>query len=132
MSHLLSISLSFLILIQSFGMGVSDILNTNEFIEHIKYHSEQYGDNLPAFISKHYGELKAKHSRDHQEEKEDHRQLPFQHQTLTTSIHALFFNTRDEELKIFDCLEFKKHTFYYQAPNSSIYLEGFFQPPQHS
>ncbi|WP_341214591.1 hypothetical protein [uncultured Wocania sp.] len=127
-----SISLSLVILIQSFGIGFNDIAQIDEFIEHVQFHSEQYGDNVLVFISKHYGELKADHDRNHQEEKEDHEQLPFQHQIHSSSITAFVLNTKKEELKTVEFSEFKTHNFYYQAPTSSLHLEGLFQPPRHS
>lgn len=132
MKFLFSISLSLVILIQSFGIGFNDIAQIDEFIEHVQFHSEQYGDNVLVFISKHYGELKADHDRNHQEEKEDHEQLPFQHQIHSSSITAFVLNTKKEELKTVEFSEFKTHNFYYQAPTSSLHLEGLFQPPRHS
>ncbi len=65
-------------MIQSFGLCFDDMVQIDEFIEHAQFHSEAYGDNVIVFISKHYGELKADHEKDHQEEKEDHEKLPFQ------------------------------------------------------
>ena len=53
MSSIFSILLSFVILVQGFGLHVNDIAQLDEFIEHAEYHSEQYGDNVIVFISKH-------------------------------------------------------------------------------
>ena len=66
MIKLFSISLSFLILLQSFGISFNDLSQIDEFIEHAQFHSEQYGDNVFVFISKHYGELKTDHDKEHQ------------------------------------------------------------------
>jgi len=130
---LFSISLSFVILIQSFGIGLADLTQIDEFIEHAQFHSEQYGDNVLVFISKHYGELKAEHNKEHQEEKEDHEQLPFQQHSHISSIIASFVvTTYKEEIKTAEFSEFKAHHFYYQEPSSSLHLEGLFQPPRHS
>jgi hypothetical protein len=130
LSKLFSISLSFIILVQSLGIGLADVAQIDEFIEHAQFHSEQYGDNVLVFISKHYGELKADHDRDHQEEKEDHEELPFQHQSHISSITAFVLNTPREEFKTPEFPEFKTHNFYYQAPSSSLHSEGLFQPPR--
>ncbi|MFD1063128.1 hypothetical protein ACFQ1Q_07705 [Winogradskyella litorisediminis] len=130
MSRLFSISLSFVILIQSFGIGLADLTQIDEFIEHAQFHSEQYGDNVFVFISKHYGELKAEHNKEHQEEKEDHEQLPFQHQTHISSITACVLDSKKDEFKTPEFSEFRTHNFYYKEPSSSLHLEGLFQPPR--
>jgi hypothetical protein len=127
---LFSIFISGLILLQSFGMHFDDVVQLDEFFKHAQFHSEQYGDNVLVFISKHYGELKADHDREHQEEKEDHEQLPFQHQSHVTSITAFTLNTPIAEFKSPELYEFRTTNFYYQAPSSSLHAEGLFQPPR--
>nr|WP_238566877.1 hypothetical protein [Nonlabens ulvanivorans] len=114
MSKLISISISIIILMQSFGIQINDISQIDEFIEHAQFHNEEYGDNIIVFIAKHYGELKAEHAQDHQEEKEEHEELPFQQQSQLTSITAIVFNTQRSELKLLEPLEYKKHNFFYQ------------------
>ncbi len=91
MSKLLSISLTLSILFQSIGFCPNDMVKIDEFIEHAQFHSEQYGDNILVFIAKHYGELKATHEKEHQEEKKDHEQLPFQHQSHLSVVQILFY-----------------------------------------
>ena len=63
MVKFVSIAASFLILIQSFNICISDLVDLSELIEHAKFHSEKYGDNLFVFLSKHYGELEADHNK---------------------------------------------------------------------
>ncbi|WOD42969.1 hypothetical protein [Hwangdonia lutea] len=130
MSKLISISLSFVILMQSFGFHINDIAQIDEFIEHAKFHNEQYGDNVFVFISKHYGEQKTIHEKEQHDEKEDHEQLPFQHQTHITSITDFVLNTYIQVFKTPEFSEFKTHHFHYQAPSSSLHVEGLFQPPR--
>ncbi|WP_229724459.1 hypothetical protein [Winogradskyella forsetii] len=117
---------------QSFGINLNDLSQIDELIEHAQFHNEQYGDNVIVFISKHYGELKADHNREHQEEKEDHEQLPFQHVSHTSTITAFVLNINKDDSKTFEFSEFKEHTFFYQIPSSSIHSEGILQPPRHS
>lgn len=117
---------------QSIGLHANDIAQLDEFIEHATYHSEQYGDNVIVFISKHYGELKADHEKQHQEEKEDHEQLPFQHQSHISASTAFIINLQLAEFKTTHFSEFKIHNFHYQASFSSCYLGRLFQPPRHS
>lgn len=119
---------------QSFGINLNDLSQIDELIEHAQFHNEQYGDNVIVFISKHYGELKADHDREHQDEKEEHEKLPFNHNNCshTSSITAFVLDADKDDFKAFEFLEFKEHTFFYQAPSSSLHSEGILQPPRHS
>ena len=131
---LFSIALSIIILLQSFGLSLSDISQIDEFIEHAQFHSERYGDNVFVFISKHYGELKTEHDKEHQEEKEEHEQLPFNHNNCShvSSITAFVLNTITNAFKTPEFSERKAHNFIYQAPSSSLHSQGLFQPPRHT
>ncbi|WP_147676611.1 hypothetical protein [Algibacter pacificus] len=130
MSKIFSIALSFIILIQSFGISLGDIAQIDELIQHAQYHNQRYGDNVFVFISKHYGELKADHDKEHQEEREEHEQLPFHHQSHISSVIAVVLNTPKTELKPIEFSELNTHKFYYQASSSSLHSEGLFQPPR--
>lgn len=130
MSKLFSISLSFLVLLQSFGLHFDDLVQIDEFVEHAQFHSEQYGDNVVVFISKHYGKLKAEHEKEHQEEEQEHEELPFQHQSHTSCITDFTLNTYVSEFKAPEFSEFSIANFYYQASSSSLHSEGLFQPPR--
>lgn len=134
MFRLISILLSFIILIQSVNFGLDDVLHIDELIEHASFHSEAHGDSFAVFLSKHYGELKAIHEKEHQEEKEEHEQLPFNHNNCShvSSMMVLALNPFKEELKVHDFSEQIETNFYYQEPTSSLHSLGFFQPPRHS
>ncbi|PKA98509.1 hypothetical protein B0O79_2195 [Flavobacteriaceae bacterium MAR_2009_75] len=130
MTKLLSISISLLILIQSFGIHVDDILVFDDLIEHAEFHSKEYGDDFFVFISKHYGALKAEHSTKHQEEKEEHEQLPFQHQCHTASISVFVlnqFNTYPLEIEM---VVDRDSNYFYQVSYHSLAQDGLFQPPR--
>lgn len=114
------------------GLHSDDLVQIDEFIEHAMFHSEQYGDNVLVFISKHYGELKASHDQEHQEERQDHEQLPFQHHCHLSSIVAYTVNALDSPLENPMVMEFHDSNFYYQAPSSSSHTKGLLQPPRHS
>lgn len=129
-NKLFSIIIASLILLQSFGIHSDDLVQLDELIAHAQFHSEQYGDNVMVFLSKHYGELKADHQQQHQEEREDHEKLPFNHHCQMTSVTAFVaapFNSGLDQLEI---LDFKSATFFYQAPSSSLHSEGILQPPR--
>lgn len=131
MNKLFSIVLSTVILLQSFGLHIDDLVQIDEFIAHAQFHSEQYGDNVLVFISKHYGELKVAHDQEHQEEREEHEQLPFQHNSQTLCVTDFTFNSSFLELNDLILPEFRTFNFYYQAPFSSLHSEGILQPPRH-
>ncbi len=134
LSKLVSISISLIILMQSFGVSFNDISQIDKFIEHAQFHSKQYGDNVFVFISKHYGELKADHDKEHQEEKEDHEQLPFNHNNCShiSSLTVFVLNSFKQKLTTPDFSEQTETNFFYQAPSSSLHSEGLFQPPRYS
>lgn len=132
MKRLVSIVLSIVVLVQSSAISMDDIAQIDEFIEHAKFHNQEYGDNLVVFISKHYGELMAEHEKDHQEEKERHEKLPFKQNSSAVSTYVFVLNTDSLELK--EPLDFqsKKHTYFYEVSTSSCFLEGLLQPPRFS
>jgi len=131
MIKIVSIATSLLILVQSFNIHFDDIVELDELMEHAQFHAEEYGDNFIVFISKHYGELKAEHSKKHQEEQEDHEQLPFQHQCQTASLSVFVMNqAADFPLEI-DLVDNLDSNFFYQASYHSLAQEGLLQPPRH-
>lgn len=129
LKKLFSISLSLIILLQSLGFNFNDISQIDEFIEHAKFHSEEYGDTVFVFISKHYGELKKEHEEKHQDEKKDHNKLPFQDVSpstvivFTLDIHLLEFNT-------LEFTEIDSSNFYYQETFSTSHSDEILQPPR--
>ncbi len=128
MSKLFSISLSLIIVFQSIGITFVDIVQIDEFIEHAKFHSEEYGDNVFVFISKHYGKLKVDHEKQHQEEKEEHEQLPFQNQYVSITFFTMFL--AKTEFDIFCFTKYNPNNFYYQEPFSFLHSKDLFQPPR--
>ncbi|WP_051473802.1 hypothetical protein [Aquimarina macrocephali] len=127
---LISILISGLVLTQSFNVGVVDIVQLDELMEHAKFHADEYGDNFFVFISKHYGELKQEHNKEHQEEKEEHEQLPFQHQGHTNSFLALVINYNKNDYKKIEEQRNSSTIFFYQSPDYNCHLSGIFQPPR--
>ena len=130
MTKLFSIVMSGLILIQSFDIAFNDIAQLDELMEHADFHAEKYGDNILVFISKHYGELKEQHNKDHQEEKKEHEKLPFQNHCNCSSITAIVLSTNLSDLNSPQTLEVAEANFHYLTPTSSLHAKGLFQPPQ--
>ncbi|WP_296311771.1 hypothetical protein [Winogradskyella sp. UBA3174] len=130
MSKLFAISLSALMLIQSFNIGADDIMQLDELMKHAQFHEQEYGDNLFVFLSKHYGDLKAEHSKNHQEEQKDHEQLPFQCQGHVSSViafmpHHSFLCSDDIEI-----LDTTESNFHYLNLYHSLLDKELLQPPK--
>ncbi|WP_149274146.1 hypothetical protein [Pareuzebyella sediminis] len=133
MTKLLSITTSLLILIQSFGIHADDLVVLDELLEHAEFHAEEYGDNFFVFISKHYGELKVEHSQKHQEEREDHERLPFQHHCHSTNLlSALVLDQVDTPALTIHPIAERDSNFFYLVSYHSLALGELFQPPRHA
>ncbi|WP_373071696.1 hypothetical protein [Zeaxanthinibacter enoshimensis] len=129
MSKLSAIVLSLFIFVQSLGLHPDDLMQINELLTHARFHNQQYGDNLITFISKHYGELKAQHEMDHQEEKDDHEKLPFQHPCNNILVLNLIFTPYNPGISFCITQEKKKTNYNYIARNSKGHYKKLFQPP---
>ena len=132
MSKLIAILLSTLILTQSLRIDYDDIVQIDDLVEHAQYHKAEYGDNFFVFISKHYGELKEDHSKNHQEEQKDHEQLPFQCHDHIVTITAFVLHKCFLEIESVELLELKDNRFHYQSSISSLHKKGLLQPPKHA
>ena len=131
MTKLFSILAAVLILFQSFNITFGDVAQLDEFIEHAAFHKKQYGDSLFVFLSKHYGELKEDHHKNHSEEQDEHESLPFQNHSCTHHIVNAFvlipsILTRQK----IEAPAMKRDVFYYLQSDSSGYRSGVFQPPR--
>ena len=132
MTRFWSIVLSASMLLQGMHLAWPDLAQLDELLEHAQYHKETFGDNFITFLSKHYGEQKEDHSQQHQEEREQHEQLPFQQ--VAHLSYAPVFLVRSNTIPLDGPAEPEAS----QAPNfrylpsaSSGYLPGIFQPPRH-
>lgn len=130
MNKLFSISLSFLILLQGFNVDASAIIHMDELIEHAQFHEQEYGDNFSVFLSKHYGNLKSEHSKNHQEERKDHNQLPFQHCSRTLIHHTFLIHKNESVFNQAQVLNDVSTNYHYINNYSSTYIPGTFHPPQ--
>lgn len=123
--------LSLFILIQSFNISFGDFLHFQDLINHYEYHQNTFGDDVYTFINKHYGELKSEHNREHQEEREDHEKLPFEHQhSCVHTINAFF--SQNESQAIPKIVPVDQTTSYSEYHNSYSYAlhSSIFQPPR--
>ena len=116
MLKIISFSVASIILIQSFNIHMLDVLKLKNLMEHIEFHKSTYGDNVFAFVAKHYGYQKLKH--ENKDEKEDHQQLPFHHNTCFDSVVLYVFNMNRYQLKDLDTSDSELDTFFFQPPQS--------------
>ncbi len=128
-TKLFSILLSSFILAQSMNIQVKDVSKFSELVEHFQYHAENYGDDIFVFFSKHYGELKEKHSENH--EKEDHNQLPFS-QSFNINSFTVYILHKTKFSVIEKLIHFQAPNFCYLENYTSIERSDIFQPPKYA
>lgn len=126
----ISIILSSLILVQSLHISFNDILQIDELVEHAQFHKKEYGDDLITFLSKHYGDSKKEHSRNHQEEKQDHDQLPFNCQSHTMMALVCFIHHNYPPSGHLEFEEENDNQFIYHPTFSELHGINFLQPPR--
>lgn len=130
MKTIITLSLSFLVFFQGVGLGVSDVFMLTGFVEHAKFHSEEYGDDFFIFIEKHYGALKTEHHKTHQKEKSQHEKLPFQHNSFNHNLSEIVLINYEFALNRAISSFTTKHHFYYQDLYSFLERASIFQPPK--
>lgn len=128
MRALISISLSVLLLLQTFNFGATDVLRLGDLIEHAQLHSDEYGDSFFDFLTKHYGSSKKDHFASH----EDHENLPFNPDSAKATVNIYVV---DDPL----IFEFESPTqlhpkvnFFYTNSYTSQANQKIFQPPKHA
>lgn len=130
MKTIVAISLSFLVFFQSVGIGLSDILTITDLVEHAKYHSEEFGDDLFTLFEKHYGDLKAEHQKNHQEEKSQHDKLPFQHNNCNHLVAEVVLPNYELPLEKKVVSYTANPHFFYQDLYTYLERVSIFQPPK--
>lgn len=120
-----SFLISLTILFQSFNFDVEDFNRIPTLIKHLSIHLEK-GDSYAAFFAMHYGSETTTHENEH----EEHGQLPFKHQHADTHFQLVFvFFTPNYPLNRIE-QPTKKNNFKYKEPFSTLVTNNFFQPPK--
>lgn len=130
MKTVLAIPLSFLVFFQSMGVSVVDVFMLKDFVEHVQYHSEEFGDDFFTFVEKHYGDLKKEHHKNHQEEQSQHEKLPFQHHSSNHLLVEVVVMGYEFPLKKEVIYTTSNQHFYYQDLYSFFEKASIFQPPK--
>lgn len=130
MSRLITILFSVLILIQSFQIGMEDLMQLDELFEHAQFHKQEYGDNFFVFLSKHYGEQKAAHTEHNHKEQNEHEQLPFQCHGHYVSILAIVQVPFQPSISTFEITTSSETNFHYLNLYASLSDTHLLQPPR--
>lgn len=125
MNKIAAFILSFVILFQSLSFEIADFSKLPTLVNHISEHFKS-GDNLFDFVEMHYGVKLENHQNEHNE----HKELPFKHQHLDSHFQFAFvicFHQYPFE-SIEDIPE--SNNFNYNEPLTTLVVNNFFQPPK--
>lgn len=132
MAKMCSLLLSTLLLLQSMNLDMLDMLQLNDFVEHAMFHSEKYGDTFLVFLSKHYGALEEAHKKAHQEERQEHEELPFNHQACNHAVAPFVLFGKPIPALQSSLPAGTRSNFYYQESYSTFEKFEIFQPPRNA
>lgn len=109
-----------------------EFAHLGQLVAHAQFHAEKYDDDIMVFLSKHYGELAPEHSKDHQEEKKAHDELPFNH--YCSSYTPMAFVIHIFNVPPIQTVPILNRTldFFYLDNYSFLEKSDIFQPPQHA
>lgn len=129
MNKLVAFTYSFLILIQSFNIGLEDLSKFSSLLEHADYHKEMYGDSFFQFLAEHYGDAKDDHDNEHHE----HNDLPFKDaQHLCSHFSTPYINpTIGIDLTYHDSIKIP-FNFFYTDSHTNFEKVSIFQPPKNA
>ena len=113
MQKIVAFVFSVLVLFQSINLGVEDFSRINVLLEHAQFHQETYGDSFSQFLAEHYGETIINHDNEH----EEHENLPFkhQHQSCTHTTSAFLMETNNFEFTYNSFVEIPFNFFYKES-----------------
>jgi len=120
--------LASLILFQGMFANTDIIFEISELTEDYQLHKKKYGDNLTTFISKHFGDLKESHKKQHQEEHKHHKH-PVQNtgSSLQVDFTLLALSFTDKSIIEYDA---SASNFNYLDLHSTFEKQKIFQPPR--
>jgi hypothetical protein len=121
--------LAVLVLFQGVYSSTDILFELNEVMEDYQLHKTKYGDNLTTFISKHFGDLKDAHKKQHQKDHAQHKH-PVKDQLVNTSNIDFTFNNCYFVIKTEIELNTKPAGFWYINLFSTFEKQKIFHPPQ--
>lgn len=119
--------LASLILFQGMFAYLDIIFEIGEVLEDYELHKVKYGDDLSTFISKHFGDLKESHKKEHQEEHKHHNH-PIQ--TGIENVEVYVLQTLDFSINTTLEIISTTNNFGNKDLFSTFEKQKIFQPPQ--
>ncbi len=130
MQQIVSILLSVVLLAQGISFNSGELEKMDTLLEHAKFHKEKYGDNFAVFIDKHYGNQKDKHLSEHQEERQEHQDLPFQQSVPLMIQTAILSDASISGLASAVVATLQTKKYFYEQLHASLLVEEILQPPR--
>ena len=125
-----SIVLSISILLQGLNLHLSDMIEMQIFMKHLKEHQISYGDDLMTFFDKHYGELRDEHEREEHKGSDEHEKLPFKHKVCQVNSGTMINNHDSPERSMIPVPILTNPNFHYLNNYSFLNPSDIFQPPK--
>jgi len=130
MKKVISILIAVLFLLQSSQICFEDFQRVDALLQDVSFHQTKYGDNFFVFLSKHYGELKESHKKQHQEEEQEHQHPPLSGDCHTQGQPVVIWQVQIPFLPvIYHQIEVTQN-FYYHDLHSTFEKPSVFQPPK--
>lgn len=111
--------------IQPMSLGILNFVNLPELVEHYQLHKTEYHNSVVEFLNLHYGTQKKAHEDEHQ----DHENLPFQQSQFTSSIFY-FVASGIFNIDLIKPEEEIQHNFGYKLGFSFLSETDILQPPR--
>ncbi len=129
MQKVLVTYLASFILLQGVFVHTNILFEINEVLEDYQLHTTKYGDSTYTFLSKHFGDLKESHKKQHQEDHKQHKH-PVQDQ-MANSIRA-DYTLQQYRYKFKSVIEIANNlaNFHYIDLFSTFEKPTIFQPPR--
>ncbi|MGM0933922.1 MAG: hypothetical protein ACQEWD_10795 [Bacteroidota bacterium] len=123
------IYLSLTLLLQGFNPGLKDLVRVGDMLEHLEYHSKNYGDGFTEFFSKHYGNAKEAHQ-DNNDDHPEHDNLPFNQQNSIQTALVFFIPQHKLSLVKLSPVQENSLNYMYKEGHSTLRIHEIFQPPR--
>lgn len=111
---------------QPVSLGVMNLMNLPDLVEHYQLHKAENNNSFTEFIELHYGSQKESHASKHK----DHENLPFQELQVNT---ANFFSTPSGHYNtnLIKSVEEIQHNFNYAVSFTFLSETDILQPPRY-
>ncbi len=119
-----------ILLAQGISFNSGELEKMDRLLEHAKFHKEKYGDNFAVFMDKHYGNQKDKHLGEHQEEQQEHQDLPFQPLAPLLIQNAILNDPAISNISSTEIITLQHENYFYEQLHTSLLVEEILQPPK--